>query len=254
MTNFLRKLINILFPSFRINTTLFGKIFVTWTSKKLAISEKNINHTINRFYPAYIKSSKLNGCFVECGVGYGRSALIMESILQMHGDKRDFFFFDSFEGFPNLTSEDLTNSQKARKSQWNYINPTIFLEVLSASKSKDKYSKKYKEDEKKRIHIKKGFFENTLNKESKMKIQRCNGISYLHLDVDLYQSYLICLTTLFPLVKSGGVILFDEYEDKTLKKFPGSKKAIDEFLISNNLNPDKEIKFDLSGKCYMIKK
>ena len=92
MTNLIRKIINILFPSFRINTTFLGKIFVTWTSKKLAISEKNVNHTINRFYPAYQKSAKVPGCFIECGVGYGRSALIMESILQMHNDKRDFLF------------------------------------------------------------------------------------------------------------------------------------------------------------------
>lgn len=254
MTNLIRKIINIIFPSFRINTTFLGKIFVTWTSKKLAISEKNVNHTINRFYPAYQKSKQVAGCFIECGVGYGRSALIMESILQMHNDKRDFLFFDSFEGFPSLSSEDLTNNQKARKSQWNYINPNIFLEVLSASKSKDKNSKNYKEDEQKRIHIKKGFFNKTLNKETQKKIKNFKGISYLHLDVDLYQSYLTCLNILFPLVNSGGIILFDEYEDKTLKKFPGSKKAIDEFLISQNLDPEKEIKFDLSGKCFMIKK
>ncbi|MCR8538812.1 MAG: TylF/MycF family methyltransferase [Prochlorococcus marinus CUG1439] len=254
MKNLIRNLKNKFFPSFRINTTLFGKIYCTWTSKKLSLSEKNVSHIINRFYPAYILSAKIPGCFVECGVGYGRSALIMESILRMHNDNRDFLLFDSFEGFPTPSGEDLSGSEKARKSQWNYIDPDHLIEVLSASSTKRIDIKKYKKNISKRIHIEKGFFEKTFNKEIYNKIKSFKGISYLHLDVDLYNSYLTCLNFLYPLVNSGGLILFDEYDNETLKKFPGSKKAIDKFLLSQNLDPAKVLEYDHSGKCFMVKK
>ena len=75
----------------------------------------------------------------------------------------------------------------------------------------------------------------------------------MHLDVDLYQSYKLCLERLFPLVNSGGIILFDEYNEETLMKFPGSKKAVDEYLLSKDINPSEMIKKDLSGKCFYIK-
>ncbi len=247
-----KKIVNKLSKNSKLNSSLFNKIFFTWTSKKLTLSSKNLKFFLERIYPAYLIAEKIPGCFVECGVGYGRSALIIESILQFKKDFRNLFLFDSFQGFPELSKEDMTGNYQAKKGEWNYINENNLKEIISCSNN-SKNKKEYFADNKSRIHIHKGFFADTLNEEVLLNIKNKGGISFLHIDVDLYESYKQCLEKLLPLVNPGGIILFDEYNDETLKKFPGSKKAIDEYLLSQNIDPNKILEKDISGKFYMIK-
>jgi O-methyltransferase len=54
-----------------------------------------------------------------------------------------------------------------------------------------------------------------------------NKISILHLDGDLYESYLTCLDNLYDNVVEGGTIIFDEYYSH---KYPGARVAVDEFF------------------------
>ena len=70
-----------------------------------------------------------------------------------------------------------------------------------------------------------GFFENT------MPHVKLRPIAFLHLDVDLYQSYLVTLRALWPMVIEGGVVLFDEFDQQKCRdKFPGAEKSIAEFF------------------------
>ena len=87
------------------------------------------------------------------------------------------------------------------------------------------------------------------------EIRACGGIALLHLDCDLYNSYKLCLERCWDYVNTGGVILFDEYHQNSLEKFPGSKLAIDEFLISRGLDPSEVIKCDntINNQAYLIK-
>lgn len=75
-----------------------------------------------------------------------------------------------------------------------------------------------------RIALVKGFFSQSLKTYS-------GPIAFLHLDVDLYDSYRACLAELYPKVVPGGVVAFDEYmggQEQVM--FPGAKKAIDEYF------------------------
>ena len=56
-------------------------------------------------------------------------------------------------------------------------------------------------------------------------------ISFLNIDVDLYDPTKTCLETLFERVNGGGVILLDDYNG-----FPGATQAIDEFLATRGLS------------------
>ena len=98
----------------------------------------------------------------------------------------------------------------------------------------------------------KGFFEDTLNQEVLDKIRSYGGIAFLHLDVDLYESYMCTLTRLWDSVNPGGVVLFDEYHPSSRVKYPGAYKAINKFLLSVNLDPTTHVKTDKTGKCYVI--
>ena len=100
--------------------------------------------------------------------------------------------------------------------------------------------------------------ENTLECISKNKVlldESENDESFLHLDVDLYQSYKDCLEFFYPKLLKGGIVTFDEYTvDYELKKkkgwsFSGAKTAIDEFVEKNNL----KLKHHSTGFKYIVK-
>ena len=81
-------------------------------------------------------------------------------------------------------------------------------------------------------------------------------ISFLHLDVDLYDSYKDCLNFFYTNVVKGGIITFDEYIDYEIKQskkgwdWHGAKIAIDEFVKNNNL----DLLSHPMGFKYVIKK
>lgn len=230
-------------------------VFASYHSKMSAVSKFNLMQIFDRFNPLYLKSKDIEGCVVECGVGYGRSALLIESILQYHNDKSYFFLFDSFKGFPSPSDKDLTSVNKPKKGEWNKIGPKSLFEMLSASKNNfgPCNVNTYIEEESYRIKIVEGFFSDSLNPNIINQLKNQKGIKFLHLDVDLYLSYKQTLDSLYPLVNKGGVILLDEYNEPPDTKFPGAKLAIDEFFKSINLDPKKEILTDKSGKSYFIK-
>jgi hypothetical protein len=59
----------------------------------------------------------------------------------------------------------------------------------------------------------------------------------------LYESYTTCLNALYPKVRPGGIIMFEEYEDSN---FPGGKRAIDEFFRDK---PEKPLMYE--AYCYL---
>ena len=94
-----------------------------------------------------------------------------------------------------------------------------------------------------RIHFYKGRFE-----ESMPKLSPEQKFSFVYMDCDLYQSYKTCLEHMYHRVVSGGIILFDEYHE--VCKWPGAKKAIDEFFIDKPEKPEKL----LFGDSWILRK
>ena len=59
-------------------------------------------------------------------------------------------------------------------------------------------------------------------------------ISFLHIDVDLYEATRVCLEELYSLVTRGGIVILDDYG-----AFPGANKAIDEFFTGKKVKINK---------------
>ena len=59
---------------------------------------------------------------------------------------------------------------------------------------------------------------------------------FIHLDVDIYSSYIECLDELYAKLVPGGVVVFDDYGSS---KWPGAKKAVDEFFADKDASPGK---------------
>jgi hypothetical protein len=151
------------------------------------------------------------GNIVECGVSIGHGALLFLLLSEYAEISREYYGFDSFEGFPNPSEKD-EKTPITGKGFW--ANPTdTVIKVLKDGRLPDEVIES-------KVHLIKGYFENTLTSYS-------GAIAILHLDCDLYDSYKVSLEHLYDKVSPGGVIMFDEYNDN---RWPGATKAIDEFF------------------------
>lgn len=156
----------------------------------------------------------IEGDVVECGVSLGHGLMVFMLIESSEKRVREFHGFDSFEGFPDNVEHDRMGDGTFCISEGDYSTPPdLVLRTLSDGRVPEDLIQN-------NLHLHKGFFENTLSNYS-------GTIAFLHLDCDLYQSYMTCLNELYSKVAPGGLILFDEYEDET---FPGARKAVDEFF------------------------
>jgi hypothetical protein len=183
------------------------------------------------FYDQIQKLVPIEGDMVECGVSIGHGALLFLLLSEYVGKERTYYGFDSFEGFPDPVEKDEL-TPITDHSYWA-TPPDLVLRVLRDGRVPE-------ETIKNRVRLVKGFFEDTLPKYD-------GKIALLHLDCDLYESYVTALNTLYRKVVPGGIIMFDEYNDP---RWPGGKKAIDEFFADK---PEKPQQHKTSWKYYVVK-
>lgn len=179
----------------------------------------------------------VEGDVVECGVGHGRSFLTLAQLLRTTGSKKNLWGFDSFEGFPEPSAADDPETHGIHKGHYA-VNMAAIQKVLYTFLNDDVFLRA-------RVTMIKGFFEESLPATA----PKLGRISLLNLDVDIYDSYRTCLEVLHPLVSSGGIVTFDEYLREGTR-FPGARKAIDEFYKDK---PDEFRKDEYYGKYYAIK-
>jgi hypothetical protein len=181
------------------------------------------------------KVAELDGDIVECGVGWGRSLIHLLSIMQAEEKIRNLWAFDSFEGFPEPTAED-ASFRNPLKGEWKSDIRKIEAMLLEAGFSENFLRQ--------RLIFVKGFFSDTLPS------YRGAPIVFLHADADLYASYKDILANLYDRVVPGEVIVMDEYLNTwEHAKFPGARKAIDEFFEGK----ERIIRDEIYGKFYVIK-
>lgn len=208
--------------------------------------KKEIIEGRKQYFETVVKLTKdIPGSIVECGFGEGHTANMLLNILEEQEVSKDkqIWLFDSFEGFPEPSTQDQPKKTGTSKGQWN--KPDAF-----------EYAQKLKKQSNFNVNIVKGFLEDVLHEKF-----TDDTISLLHLDVDLYNSYKVCLNELYNKVSVGGIIMFDEYKSRIqLKKYPGAALAIDEFfneqgidLNSEMITVQKKVNPDYQ-KFYFIKK
>jgi hypothetical protein len=211
-------------------TNIFGYDFVPRKSIVLNSRQLRTFQYIEVLFG--IISHKISGDIVECGVGKGRTMLYLSFLSAQENAGRIIHGFDSFEGFPEPTSSD-SSARMPKRGEWSGVSPEDIRDLLLVAGISTDFVKN--------IALTKGYLEDTLKNYSK------EPIAFLHIDVDLYQSYKVSLNALYPFVACGGLILFDEYGSD---RWPGATKAVDEFVV---LTGEKLLKEPISGKFYIIK-
>ncbi|MAV82973.1 MAG: hypothetical protein CMI90_05890 [Pelagibacteraceae bacterium] len=172
--------------------------------------------------------------FAECGCWKGHSSYSISLILNKYNFNKKFYIFDSFEGgLPVKKSADYSpkrykqSKNDALKQQKHFASD--FKEVSNLFKNFEF------------IKIYEGWIPAVFNKINDVKF------SFVHIDVDLYQPTLDSLKYFFPKLIKGGIIVCDDYN---YSDFPGAKKAVDEFLKSNEYELFYEVPL---GGCIIIR-
>ena len=182
-------------------------------------SENKMLLQTNEAYQLYMlvkKTHKLKAGIAEVGCFMGGSSKI---ICEAKGDK-EFDVFDTFEGLPELN--DIDDPSQFQKGQYsasyefvkNYLSqyPNVFLH--------------------------KGYFPDTAGPIENKKF------SFVHLDLDLYESTIASLKFFYPRLVNGAVLISHDYTTA-----PGVKKAFEQFFCDK-----AEPIIEMSGtQCLIVK-
>jgi O-methyltransferase len=165
------------------------------------------------------------GDIVECGVWRGGSMMAIALTLLRLGDQsRDLYLFDTFEGMPSPTAQDVDFAGRAGASKvaagtqadgrgWLYVS----LEEVRQAVLGTGYDPA-------RVHFVKGKVEDTLPARAPQQV------SLLRLDTDWYESTRHELRHLYPRLARGGVLIIDDYG-----YWKGARQATDEYLLEQRI-------------------
>lgn len=173
----------------------------------------------------YISRHVPKGAIIECGVWRGGSAMIAALTLQRLGDFRDIFLFDTYEGMPQPTVEDVRpGSGRPAFDKWQELQRETHNEWCYASFEEVRSNMLRTGYPAEKIHFIKGKVEDTLPHPF------VSDIALLRLDTDFYVSTLHELRALFPALMPGGVLIIDDYGH-----WAGSKQAVDEYFDAHQV-------------------
>ncbi len=166
------------------------------------------------FERMFSRIGAIEGDVVECGVSIGTGILNWCLLCELARSERHVFGYDSFSGFPPSAEADRKSDGAFQTERGDYASPPeLVMKILEEGGVTPGFRRDH-------VRLVRGYFETTVPGHAR-------PIALLHLDCDLYDSYKTCLAHLFDLVRPGGIVMFDEYEDS---RFPGAKQAVDEFL------------------------
>jgi O-methyltransferase len=202
-----------------------------WYLKSVGRGEGKVAH----IQEACTRTRHLDGMIVECGVATGYTLSLFAHMTRRSGDARRIIGVDSFEGFSLGSEFDRPNFTPDELAHYRLFTEEFARSNLARSGLSD--------EEVASVELIKGWIPEVLDSLH-------GPISILHLDVDLYEPYRDSLKALWPQLQEGGVVLFDEYDlDKDTTKWPGAKRAIDEFCSENGLQIQKH----WSGFAFLVK-
>ena len=176
------------------------------------------------------RAASAEGDLVECGTWRGG----MSAAMAWAVPGRHSVLFDSFEGLPDAKPIDGPSAVHWSTNVRDYDNcraeESWAIQAMERVRQTD-------------FELVKGWFEDTV--PAWAKDQR--AIAMLRLDGDWYDSTILCLEHLWPLVCAGGVIVIDDYYT-----WDGCARALHDHL--SRVQAAERIMRTRSGVAYMIKR
>lgn len=151
---------------------------------------------------------KIAGDVVEMGCYEGTSALFEARVLKEMAPKKDLWLYDSFQGLPAKTNEDMSVA-----GEW--------FQGGELRASRTQLQKSFVHAGLPLPQVTKGWF-NELTPEE-MPPEIC----FAFLDGDFYESIMDSFKLVWPQMSEGAVVIVDDYTNTAL---PGAAKAVNDWL------------------------
>jgi O-methyltransferase len=176
------------------------------------------------------RAHMVDGDLVECGTWRGGMSSAMAAALP----GRRSVLFDSFEGLPEAKPVDgaaaIYWSTRVRDHDNCRAEESWAVQAMERVKSTD-------------FELVKGWFEDTVPVWAKLE----RPIAVLRLDGDWYESTILCLEHLWPLVSVGGVVIVDDYY-----QWDGCSRAVHDYL--SRIQAPERIERSKRGVAYLIRR
>lgn len=189
----------------------------------------------------YSETKHLPGDIAEFGVAEGTGLVYWLNVKKQFSDGCRLWAFDSFKGFPAGT--------EGKDSPWflalgNKAKPQYKKFTLPYVKENLRQAGFADQDFENEVTFVCGYIPQSLGNVNLKKIKLAN------LDLDLYQGTHDALNFVWPRMVKGGIVIFDEYDSEAdLRKWPGSKRAVDEFCESTGAMLHRHF----TGRVYLVK-
>jgi O-methyltransferase len=174
----------------------------------------------------------LEGDLVECGTWRGG---MLAAIAELVGAGRLCVGFDSFEGLPPAQEID---GSAAQTWQTDTAGENYF-DNCRASEAEFRAAMALAGAA---YRVERGWFDDTVPRYASEQ----RPMALLRLDGDWYESTMVCLEHLFPLVVDGGIVIIDDYHT-----WDGCTRAVHDYL--SRVGSTTRIRQGVNGVCVLKK-
>jgi hypothetical protein len=157
-----------------------------------------IEHKIFGKWLETIRNERIEGAIVEFGVFSGTGLAVIADRCDELGIAPPIYGFDSFEGLPEPTADDLPDCWHG--GQYAYPRERVARRVKCESRP--------------HVHLVEGWFCDTLKSEAITEERKLERIAFARIDCDLYDSTVDCLNFLADRLADGAFLVFDDWSHR----------------------------------------
>ena len=185
-----------------------------------------------------LETSRLPGLVIEAGTARGGSAIVMAAA---KAPERPMKVYDVFGMIPPPTEQDgpdvHARYEKIAGGQANGVGGDTYYGYRDdlLEEVTDSFRRLGVAVADHSVQLVKGLFEDTIELDE--------PVAFAHLDGDWYESTMICLTRIAPLVVPGGRIVLDDYYT-----WSGCRTAVDEYFAGRD-----EFRLEHRAKLHVIR-
>ncbi|MEK7846466.1 MAG: TylF/MycF/NovP-related O-methyltransferase [Nitrospinota bacterium] len=186
-------------------------------------------------YELFKKILEVQGSILEFGVYRGGGSFTfaqLSAILEPYNYQRRIVAFDTFEGFPSISENDMLADPGLNPQKGDFYTSENFYEELCENIKLFDMNRFLNNVEK--ISFVKGDVNDTLPKY--LQDNKHLVVSLAYFDLDIYQPTKKVLELILPRIPKGGIVAFDEINNPM---WPGETQAIIETIGINNLRLQK---------------